>query len=360
MEILILHFNRPIYWKTSSSDPLFYAIEAHPGVELVNPILFPEIERLMDGNRVLASQAPDRAYVGNLCLIETQGIAFRIDGISISRYKPQDVSRFASLRGIRPPLAAIFTPLLSALRHFSKQADLPTGDDDVNVWEWLSPEVLETPVPAGSSNMIRAIATSVVETAITRTHIEQACSTRVEFNPPIFDTLLLDAISAHAAHDYRTSILYSAIALETAAAIVLDDQYENYIKVGDSPAWRVVEFQQAGGKTVRKDPIWYALKERGDANALLHEGALYILQRSLLIDNEPLYQLTSRLRATRNKIVHKGEPPELDSNDQYLSIDIQGSSDALNCADQVIKWLGVGSEYKMHAGGFIELSNIPS
>jgi hypothetical protein len=97
----------------------------------------------------------------------------------------------------------------------------------------------------------------------------------------------------------------------------------------------------------RKDPIWYVLRKREDANALLHEGALYILGRSLLADNESLYQLMERLRATRNKIVHRGEPPEPYSN-QYLSIDNHGSSDALNCANEVLKWLGVGNEYKLH------------
>jgi hypothetical protein len=236
---------------------------------------------------------------------------------------------------------------------------LPIGGDDVNLWEWLNPQVLPTFAPSASNSIRRAFAKSIVETAVTKAHIEGACSTSSGFSAPVFDTLLLDAIGAHAAHDYRKSILYSAMALETAAAIVLDEQYENHVKSANSTAWRVVEFPQAGGKVTRKDPIWYVLRKREDANALLHEGALYILGRSLLADNESLYQLMERLTATRNKIVHRGEPPEPYSN-QYLSIDNHGSSDALNCANEVLKWLGVGNEYKLHESGFVELSNAPS
>ena len=89
---------------------------------------------------------------------------------------------------------------------------------------------------------------------------------------------------------------------------------------------------------------------------MLHEGALYILGRSLLIENENLFQLVQRLRATRNKIVDYGEPPEL-SGDQYLSIDGYGSADALVCVSAVFAWLGVGQDYKLGGGGLVPVSN---
>jgi len=59
---------------------------------------------------------------------------------------------------------------------------------------------------------------------------------------------------------------------------------------------------------------------------------------------------------TRNKIVHQGEPPETTSN-EYLPIDRDGSSDALNCANAVLEWLGVGNEYKLQESGFVALSD---
>ncbi len=313
----------------------------------------------MDAKRPVAEGLDAECYIGPLCLIETDGIAFVIDDAYVAQYKPNDIARFACFRADAPPLAAVFTPLINALRHFSKQADLPTSPDDVQIWEWLCPPGLpdrRVPVP---SRLRRAVAKSIVETAVTRTHIESACSRSPGFSAPIFDTLLLDAISAHASHDYRKSILYSAIAVESAASIVLEETFENYIKLSNSQNWRVIEIPQSGGKTIRKDPIWSYLRKRENANSLFHEGALYVLGRSLMLENHPFYQFMERLRSTRNKIVHLGEPPEQDSG-EYLSIDQQGSSDALNCANEVLNWLGVGNEYKLHESGMVEVSNVPT
>jgi hypothetical protein len=328
-------------------------------VQLVTPLLFPEIENLMDAKRADKGDLNSESYIGPLCLIETDGIVLAIDDAHVSLYKPQDVARFACFRSDSPPLANALTPLLNALRHFSKQADLPTSTDDINIWEWLCPTELPARVVPVPCKPRRAIAKFIVETAITRRHIESACGCSPEFRVPIFDTLLLDAISAHASHDYRKSILYSAIAVESATSIVLENRFENQVKLSNSQNWRVIEIPQSEGKTIRKDPIWSILREREDANVLLHEGALYILGRSLMLENNPLYQFTKRLRSTRNKIVHLGEPPEQNSN-LYFSIDQEGSSDALNCANEVLNWLGVGNEYKLHESGMVEVSNAPT
>jgi hypothetical protein len=359
VELCVLKFGPGIHWRVSLSDPLLYDIHSHPGVQLVTPLLFPEIENLMDAKRPDGGVLNSESYIGPLCLIETDGIAFAIDEVHASLYKPKDVARFACFRSDTPPLSTVFTPLLNALRHFSKQADLPTGPDDVQIWEWLCPPGLPARGVGSPSKLRRAVAKSIVETAVTRAHIESACNCGPEFSVPIFDTLLLDAISAHASHDYRKSILYSAIAVESAASIVLEDRFENHIKLSNSQNWRVIEIPQSGGKTIRKDPIWSYLRKRENANALFHEGALYVLGRSLMLENDPLYQFMERLRSTRNKIVHLGEPPEQNSS-QYLSIDQQGSSDALNCANEVLKWLGVGNEYKLHESGMVEVSNVPT
>jgi hypothetical protein len=166
---------------------------------------------------------------------------------------------------------------------------------------------------------------------------------------------LLDAVRAHSAHDYRASILYSAIALESAAALVLDEYFETVIKSSEAKEWRVISRSIGGGQAVRKDPIWELLRRREDANSLLHEGALYVLGKSLLVEDEALFQRVQCLRATRNKIVHEGEPPESPLN-QYLPLDITGSSDALNCVDAVFRWLGVGRDYCLHEPGLVELS----
>jgi hypothetical protein len=205
------------------------------------------------------------------------------------------------------------------------------------------------------SGWSRAVAKSIVATAITLEQIEAACTYGPGFRAPIYDGVFLDAVGSHAAHDYRASILYSAIALEAVTALVLDQYFETSIKPHEAKEWRVISRSIGGGKAVRKDPIWELLRKREDANSLLHEGALYVLGKSLLVEDEALFQRVQCLRATRNKIVHEGEPPESPSN-QYLSLDIRGSSDALNCVDAVFRWLGVGYDYGLYERGLVELS----
>lgn len=359
MEICVLVFARAIYWKLSPVDPLLYEVRSNPGVHFISPLLFPSIEGLMDAKRVHSSKFTFDGYVGGLYLFATTGLAFRVDEDFIEQYKPKDVSRLACYFSAEaPPLIEIATSLLDALRHFSKQADMCTEADDLHLWEWLEVDELPTIAQSESSNIEMSVAKSIFEKAVTRRHIEAACACDSQFKAPIFDTLFLDAIGAHAAHDYRKAILYSAIALESAAAAVLDEQYETKVKSSDTTDWRLITLPIAGGKTVRKDPIWEFLKKRADANSLLHEAALYILGKSLLVENEPLFQYVQRLRATRNKIVHYGEPPEPNA-DQYLAIDSDGSSEALNCTNAVFAWLGVGQDYKLHGNGFVPLSNVP-
>jgi hypothetical protein len=358
MDICVLIFGREVYWKVSPADPMFYEIRSSPGVKFVNPFLFPSIVRLMDAKPVRAGD-PTYGYIGNLSLLKTAGVAFKVDPDFVEQYKPKDASRFASyLSSQTPPLIEVATSLLTALRYFSKQADMCTGGDDLNFWEWLETDELPKPTQPKPNKIRRAVAKSIIEEAVTRAHIEAACNCDSQFSAPIYDTIFLDAIGAHASHDYRKSILYSAIALESAATTVLDEQYETAVKPSNVKDWRVIELPIGAGKIARKDPIWELLKKREDANSLLHEGALYILGRSLLVDDQGLFQLVQRLRATRNKIVHQGEPPD-PLGDQYLTIDREGSSDALNCVNAVFAWLGVGQDYELHGSGIVSVSNSP-
>jgi hypothetical protein len=289
-------------------------------------------------------------------LFETDGVAFKIDDEFVERYRPRDISRFASyLSHDNPPLIDTAITLLSALRHFSKQTGLCTSGDDLNFWEWLVLDDLPKVKMCEERSWSRAVAKSIVTTAITLEQIEAACTCGPGFRAPIYDEVFLDAVLSHAGHDYRASILYSAIALEAAAALVLDQYFETSIKPHEAKDWRVISRSIGGGKVVRKDPIWELLRKREDANSLLHEGALYVLGKSLLVEDEALFERVQRLRKTRNKIVHEGEPPELTSN-EYLSLDRRGSSDALNCVDTVFRWLGVGCDYGLYERGLVELS----
>lgn len=355
MDVCVLNFGGTAHWKLAVNSPVLYEIPSSPGVQFISPLLFAEIETLMDAKPVRAKE-PLCGFIDDLLLFETDGIAFKVDAEFVERYKPQDISRFASyLSEEEPPLIDAATTLLNALRYFSRQTGLCISGDDLNFWEWLVLDDLSTLKRSESSDFSWAVARSIVATAITREQIEASCACDSGFRAPVYDGVFLDAVRSHSAHDYRASILYSAIALESAAALVLDDYFETVIQPSEAKEWRVISRSVGGGKAVRKDPIWELLRRREDANSFLHEGALYVLGKSLQVEDEALFQLVQRLRATRNKIVHEGEPPEYSSN-QYLPLDINGSSDALNCVDAVFRWLGVWRDYSLHERGLVKLS----
>ena len=124
--------------------------------------------------------------------------------------------------------------------------------------------------------------------------------------------------------DYRTSILYAAISIEAAAATLLDEEYERLIAAVPTPsAVRVIDLPQAGGAHRRIDPVYAHLtRGGGQFRTLLHELPLYIFGRSLMVQNQALYDGALRLYTTRNAIAHRGEP---DDEHRALSLDRAGS-----------------------------------
>jgi hypothetical protein len=96
---------------------------------------------------------------------------------------------------------------------------------------------------------------------------------------------------------------------------------------------------------VAKDPVYEKLRNnRSDFRGLLHELSLYVLGRSLLIENENLYQDAMKLYAIRNKLAHIGDLPS-DPSDQYIQLDSQGSLKSIKTAVQLLGWLGLRHDY---------------
>lgn len=358
MEIGLLQFANETFWKLSPTNPPSFKIKAHPGVELISPLLYPSLDCRLN-SRATNSSRGIFGCVGGLCLVRSREVAFRIDESHLSIYLPQSGGLPSGRLAEAIPLVGVATSLLYALRHFSKQAGMSAGGDAIIAF--VSSKIGDLPAFAPLTEFTgkSMVNKSIFDNAITRGHIELACACDVGFRAPVYDTLFLDAISAHAASDYRKSILYSAMAMETAAATLLDEHYESKVRQSDDAAWRTITLPQSGGEVVRKDPIWEFIRRGDNFGLLLHEAPLYLLRRSLLVENEPLFQKAKRLRATRNKIVHEGEPPET-GTDQYLTIDHDGSSDALNCAKEVLGWIGIAEEYKLPGfRGMVELSSTP-
>jgi hypothetical protein len=117
--------------------------------------------------------------------------------------------------------------------------------------------------------------------------------------------------------------------------------YETILSGPLDDRFRVIERNVGSGKPpARKDPVFERLRERDHFPTKLHELPLYILGKSLLMDNEPLYGQARNLYATRNHLAHSGEIDESSSKDLY-SVDQVGSGKALSTTKGVFAWLGV-------------------
>jgi len=170
--------------------------------------------------------------------------------------------------------------------------------------------------------------------------------------------LLLDAISAYRDGDSKRAILYSAISVETVARTRLSEEYESLLRAGDvNGMLRIISLPQRDGTCAAKDPIYEYLDSKSEFRLLVHELALYVLKRSLLIENEPLYQDAMKLYRTRNKIVHQGELPA-ENEASCFTISDAGALAAINCAIGVLKWFGTPDEHILPKGGFIRVKGV--
>jgi hypothetical protein len=242
-----------------------------------------------------------------------------------------------------PDIEVLFTQiphLLADLRFLSRQATLPQ-----TVYMMTHGREIAVPSPTFPFAAARpqvAYRKYIADWAVSQKHIA-ALERRTGQPLPVAHSLLLDAVQAGVDDDYRRTLLYSAMATETAAATALDDAYAGALS--ETPArstLRVRSFPEGGGRQQVKDPVFAFVRERGSFAQLLNELPLYLFGRSLLLDDEPLFHAALRLYRTRNKIAHWGEPP---GDGAHLQITRQGANDALETAFRAFAWFGEEGGY---------------
>jgi hypothetical protein len=235
--------------------------------------------------------------------------------------------------------------LLGRCRHVSRQALL---SDSMLAVEGRAGPLEVHPVPAvvfpdAEGGLPARVTRRAVDGALTVEHLRVAVRLGRDFVAPIHDSLLLDAICAWLSADYRKAILYAAIAVESLANLKLEEALDA-ATTGSAPGLRFVTIPGSGGGT-RKDPVYEALSQGVSFTRLLHERSLYLLNRSLMVDDPVLFSLALRLYGTRNKIAHRGEPSGQQSD--ILPVDLDGGRQALDCAIRVFAWYGEGQGYSL-------------
>ena len=157
---------------------------------------------------------------------------------------------------------------------------------------------------------------------------------------PVELTALFDAQLAANEGDFRRSLVFSAVAMESGAAGVLERKYST-LKAEDEAApieYRLTAIKTSSG-TIWKDPVYEALCKSTNFSMLLHERPLYLLKRSLLHDDQGLFRTALDVYKARNKLVHRGEVG--DGHKLSIAVDTQGAENAAACAAKVLEWFGL-------------------
>jgi hypothetical protein len=180
-----------------------------------------------------------------------------------------------------------------------------------------------------------------VRTAVGVEILERVLASPVDLQVPLAAEIMMDALEARTQRDYKKAILYAAIATESALSARLDEEYEKILQAGlDCARFRVVERTLAGSCVKREDPVYAAIPET--FKTLLHERSLYVLGRSILLEDEDIYRQAVKLYKTRNLLAHGGA--EAADQDVY-SLDKRGAVGALAVAIRILEWTGDSGPY---------------
>lgn len=335
MLLACFQFRGLISWKLTSDDKLLFALPKTSEWFLVSPLLYPQLS---------LSRHDDYFHALG------QGKYFvTTPEIVLATKNDRTISTFNSQEQFEE-LEHIVKDLLVRLRHLGGQATIPKFEScsvigSINIDDLPAFEAAGHGPP---SHFQRYLWTS----AITADQINAAAAFAADFVPPAHEVLFLDAVVAHRESDYRSSILYSAISAEVAFGFVIDREYERVITGQRDARFRMIERHRGGGGSIYKDPIYERLRRRPDFNTLINELALYVLGKSLLVENEELYLKAKRLYSTRNELAHSGGLNERGTN-EMLPLDLNGSLVALETSVALFSWLGERADFPLPKIGFV-------
>jgi len=355
MKIYAVSLVGNIYWRIHRSDPLILNLKSLPGCFLINPLIYSEVElasKTFSFKKVVIVNGAIIISTGGFILgtsleeFDPTSIPFSIEKAKIFRLDSEEKAG-SDISDLLPTYVERFS---SNLRQTSKQVTIPTSCSVISHGELLElPELNFT--EAKKSEVV--IPRYTLDTAVTWENLTDA---DLDFLAPrslVYERLLLDAIHAYKDKDYRRSLLYTTISVETLAATKSDEAYNLITQEGDANnILRLVSFSQKEGTLITKDPVYELLRSRSKFLELLHEIPLYIFGKSLLVDNETLYQKATKLYRTRNKIAHLGEPHA--GSQTTFAMTEDDALEAIECAINIFQWFEVSAHFPIPRLSFVK------
>lgn len=299
---------RGLYWKIRGDDPKSIAVPLLGNVRLINPYY------LMTSSEVslLMYMWPSQWYAN-------------IDRL------------FFSGPGLESPqFSSGIDAFLRRLRFVSRQAALSTESVALTTHEFTPRKFTQPKGPFLAGTFFGSFR---MHTALSFEVIRAACKYK-EDEATLPSEVLLDALNAHEKRDYKQAILYAAISIESVARSATEAQYLRLLterkKAGES-AMRFVRIRTTKTTEVTKDPIFEYLIKQDNFGRLLHEIPLYVMRRSMMLEEKSLFDDCKNLYSTRNVLGHGAKSPD---DKPLLTLDRAGSESALATAVRAFAWFG--------------------
>ncbi|MCI0704111.1 MAG: hypothetical protein L0241_23890 [Planctomycetia bacterium] len=308
MHVATLMLSKPIHWVIAASDPQLIPLRNRPGWSVVHPLTPSEFW-------------PDE-YRGRYTFPTGDGRLF-VDCAILRCVIPDDEAQHGARN---EKVLAELAQLLSELRHISRQATLPRGEQrsiySIPDYDDLPP--VEFGEPYYGEVYFHDFR---IDTALTVEMVSRAGELPPKFEPPIYEGVLLDAFKAVIESDFRTALLYAALAIEVVAGTILDQQHKAQLSACPIPPHiRAIRSEAGDSAGELEDPVYKHLRKNGRFENLLHELPLYVMQKSLKLEHPSVFEQARKAYQTRNSLAHLGEPRkdrELFTADLYGVVDAQ-------------------------------------
>ncbi len=322
MRVVIADAIGPIHWAISRDDPAHVPLHSHSGWSLLNP------------TAALREICKEPYATSHYFYVNDQ---LYLDTSQLTLCAPDDAAEEEQIK--------LLETLLRRLRFVTKQVTFPTELAAIRRREIEEFPATLFPKEGPINGMVRDF---LYDTPVTMEAASQAGALPGDFTPPVYDSLLMDAMYALVRHDYRTAILYAAIAVEVLSGILCQSEHQRLFNaVPLSEAVRKVTIVRPGSEVTTMDPVYRYLANSKSFSVLLSELPLYVFRRSMLEEDQHLYQKALRLYRTRNGLAHR---PGTDSDRDVFPFSHAGATSALECAVEVFAWFRVEEKYSIPRG----------
>jgi hypothetical protein len=323
MRVANLLLTKAIHWLVSPSDKLIAPLREMPGYAVLHPLMAIHPWDKMDPTQQLPTGDGRTTVSRDVLHCIVPGHA--------------EVGDSETREAIKS--------LLKRLRHTCRQATFPCGD---NIVSFSCGDLTELPKVEFEEPYYGEVYfsdNSFVETALTMDLVEQTGELPTTFVAPVYEGILLDAFRAVKEMDFRSGLLYSALAIEAMAGEFMDAEHAKLLAAAPVPAHiRGVVSQEGRSNGSLEDPLFKWMRKSGRFQELLHELPLYVYKKSLKHDLPGVYAQARKLYQTRNSLAHRGETVR---DKDLFPIDLCGAIDAMKCVREVFAWFGVPGKWSI-------------